>query len=163
MEPGSVSEQITRLDKLVAHSSAAGYALNLTVVYEDLATRKWAREVYDRATKIAGPEAVRSTWWKINDLCEPGVLAGAVSTAMRSDVILVAGRGAEGLPLPFYVWVNSWLSHRKQRAGAVVALLGSAQEQSSHSGRVIDYLREVARQGRMDFVRESRVFQAVAE
>src|SRR5215468_9819166 len=156
MEPSSVSEQITRLDKLVAHSSASGYGLNVTVVYEEAATRKWAREIYERATRLAGVEAIRATWWKLTDLSEPGVLAGAVSTAMRSDVIIVASRCAEGFPLPFYVWVNSWLAHRSPRAGAVVALLGTLAESSSHSGRVTDYLREVARQGRLEFVRESR-------
>ena len=163
MEQSPVSEQITRLDKLVADSSAAGYGLNITIVYEDAATRKWAREVYERAANLAGTDAVRATWWKITDLSEPGVLAGAVSTAMRSDVILVAGRAAEGLPLPFYVWVNSWLTHRVPRAGAVVALLGTPAAQSSHSGRVTDYLREVARQGKMDFVRECRLLAEAAE
>jgi hypothetical protein len=159
MEQSPVSEQITRLDKLVAHSSAVGYGLTVTIVYEDAATRKWAREVYERAAKLAGTDAMRATWWKITDLSEPGVLAGAVSTAMRSDVILVAGRG-EGLPLPFYVWVNAWLTHRVPRAGAVVALLGTPEEKSSHAGRVTDYLREVARQGKMDFVREWRALLA---
>jgi len=164
MDQSSVSEQITRLDKLVAHSSAAGYGLNVTLVYEDAATRKWAREIYERAARFAGADLVRATWWRISDLSEPGVLAGAVSTAMRSDVVVVAGRGAEGLPLPFYVWINAWLTHRTARAGAVVALLGSAREESSHSGRVVEYLREVARQGRMEFVRESRLLESsVAE
>jgi len=155
MEPSSVSEQITRLDKLVAHSSASGYGLNVTVVYEEAATRKWAREIYERATRVAGVEALRATWWKLTDLSEPGVLAGAVSTAMRSDVIIVASRCAEGFPLPFYVWVNSWIAHRS-RTGAFVALLAAVADSNSHSGRVTDYLREVARQGRMEFVGENR-------
>jgi hypothetical protein len=163
MEPGSVSEQIIRLDKLVAHSAAAGYGLNVTVVYEEAATRKWAREIYERAARVAGTEAIRATWWRVNDLSEPGVLAGAVSTAMRADVIIVAGRGAEGLPLPFYVWVNSWLAHRAGRAGAVVALLGAAEKKSSHSGRVTEYLRQVARQGRLEFVRATRPLEAILD
>jgi len=50
MEHTTVSEQFTRLDKLVAESTSAGYGLNVTFVYEDAATRKWAREVFERAT-----------------------------------------------------------------------------------------------------------------
>jgi hypothetical protein len=51
------------------------------------------------------------------------VLAGAVSKAMRADVIMVAIRATEGFPLPFYVWVGSWLPHRLRGKGELVALV----------------------------------------
>src|SRR5258706_2372183 len=155
MEHTTVSEQFTRLDKLVAESTSAGYGLNVTFVYEDAATRKWAREVFERATKVAGEEIVRATWWKISDLSAAGVLAGAVSTAMRADVIVIATAGGEGLPLPFYVWTNSWLEHRGGTPGAIVALLGSAEYSNPRSGRLMSYLDQVAKQGRMELNCES--------
>jgi hypothetical protein len=131
--------------------------LNLTVVYEDSPTRQWALEVHETVTKLAGPESVRATWWKVSNLRLPGVLAGAVSTAMRADVIVVSIRAVEGLPLPFYVWVKGWLPHRLTPTGALVLLLPAPQEPGSRSSRVAEFLRETARQGRLDFlVREQQ-------
>src|SRR6266571_3642093 len=115
---GSVPEQITGLDKLGIAGLGAGNGLNVVLVYEEAETRQWAREVYERVSKFAGAGKVRATWWKIGELNQPGVLAGAVSMAMRAKLIVVATRGAEGLPLPFYVWVNGWLPHRFSAAGA---------------------------------------------
>src|SRR5205823_14046115 len=100
----------------------------------------------------AGAGKGRATWWKIGELNQPGVLAGAVSMAMRAKLIVVATRGAEGLPLPFYVWVNGWLPHRFSAAGALVALLGTPEEPGCQPGRVKDYLRAAARLGRLDFL-----------
>jgi hypothetical protein len=161
MEHTPVSEQFTRLDKLVAESTGSGYDLNVTFVYEDAATRKWAREVFDRATKVAGDQSMRATWWKINDLSAAGVLAGAVSTAMRADVIVIATASCEGLPLPFYVWANSWLEHRSGKPGAIVALFGCTDNPTAQSGRLISYLGQVAKQCRMDLICESRILEAL--
>jgi hypothetical protein len=147
---------IPPLDRSAAASSDATYALNLTVVYEDSLTRQWATDVHERVTKVAGHEGVHATWWRISDLCEPGVLAGAVSTTLRADVIIVAIRAVEGLPLPFYVWVKEWLPHRIPSAGALVALLPAFKGRDSRAGRVGQYLRAVAGQSRMDFLSEQR-------
>src|SRR5215472_8690998 len=87
------------LEKLVTGLPTADYVLNATVIYDDPQTRKWVSDVYQRVEAVAGEKAVRGTWWKLSDLAEPGVLAGAVSTAMRSDMIIMAVRSSEGLPL----------------------------------------------------------------
>ena len=60
-------------------------------------------------------------------MSDPAVLAGAVSKAMRADVIMVAIRATEGFPLPFYVWVGSWLPHRLRGKGELVALVAPPQ------------------------------------
>jgi hypothetical protein len=132
------------------------YAVNLTVVYHDTRTRAWAREVYDRVTNVTGKEWVRATWWRISDLAEPGVLAGAVSVAMRAEVIVVAIDAADGLPFPFHVWVDTWLPHRKQAAGCLFALIGTSEQATGAPGRVREYLREVARMGGFEFLLEER-------
>jgi hypothetical protein len=132
------------------------YALNLTVVYEDALTREWAMGVHDRVAQITGPESVHSTWWNISDLGEPGVLAGAVSTAIRADVVVVAIRATEGLPLPFYVWVREWLPNRVPAAGALVALLPMTPSPDCRAGRVKQYLEAVAKQCNLEFLLEER-------
>jgi hypothetical protein len=143
---------ISGLEKLVTGLPAAKYTLNVTVLYEDSPTHKWAGEVYQKMEATLGAKAVRGTWWNLADLDQPAVLAGAVSKAMRSDMIVVAVNGSEGLPLPFYFWVNSWLPHRISGTGAFVALLGAPNPRNSESGRLRKYLRTVARRARMDLL-----------
>ncbi len=145
-----------RLEKLVTRLPGTGYGLNMTLVYEDTVTSKWARGVYDRAEKLVGTQALRGTWWKLSELSNPGVLAGAVSQAMRADLIVVSLRATEGLPLPFYVWVNSWLPHHLPGGSALVALLDAVEKPNAESGRVREYLRTVAQHGKMQFLLEEQ-------
>ena len=156
MKQTSVSEQGAGLGDLTALTPPAGRNVGVTLVYHDPPTHAWAGEVYERLRKRAGQDSVHTTWWKISDLMEPGVLAGAVSTAMRADVIVVAINAAERLPLPFHVWVDTWLPNRLQVAGCLVALIGSAEAPNGHSSRMRDYLRAVAREGRLEFLLEER-------
>jgi hypothetical protein len=125
-------------------------------VYEDAVARQWAGEVFERVAQLVGKDALRSTWWKMSDLNQPAVLAGAVSTAMRADVIVVAIHAAEGFPLPFYVWVDSWLPHHRQKPAALVALIGMPERPNLQLDGARDYLRAVARQGQLDFLSEDR-------
>jgi hypothetical protein len=131
-------------------------SLNVLVLYEDSPTREWSGEVCSRVAGLAEPDALRVTWWKMSDLSEPGVLAGAVSKAMRADVIVVAIRATDGLPLPFYVWVDSWLPHRPQGTGALVALLGFPERFVAPMERAREYLKALARKGHLDFLIEER-------
>jgi hypothetical protein len=89
-------------------------------------------------------------------LNQPAVLAGAISTALRADVLMVAIRATEGFPLPFYVWVDSWLPHRSPGKAALVALITLPERPSLPIDRGREYLRAVARQGRLDFLLEER-------
>ena len=156
------SESITRLEKLIPISPKGGSPLNVALIYEDAQTREWAREAYDRVAKLAGKQGVRPTWWNLNNLGDPGVLAAAVSTAMRADVIIVAARAGEGMPLSFYAWINAWLPNRYYGGGVIAALLGKTDRPSGRPARLGEYLREVARQGRMNFLLEARKLQVEA-
>jgi hypothetical protein len=141
-----------------ARNSAApvDLLLHVTIVYEDVATRQWAGEVCERVARLVGTDAVRCTWWKLSELAEPAVLAGAVSTALRADVLVVAVHAADSLPLPFYVWVDSWLPHRNGRTAALVTLIALPERPSLTFERTQDYLRATAREGQMDFLLEER-------
>jgi hypothetical protein len=156
------SESITRLEKLIAISPKDGSALNIAVIYEDAQTREWARGAYERVTKVAAEHGVRPTWWNLENLGDPGVLAAAVSTAMRADVIVLAARAGDGMPLAFYAWTNAWLPNRFHRGGVLVALLAKTERSAARPVRVGEYLREVARQGRMSFLLETRKFEVAA-
>jgi hypothetical protein len=144
------------LEKLVTSLPAADYALNISIVYDHAQSRKWAGDVYRRVEDALGIDSVKAMWWNVCDLAEPGVLAGAVSTAIRADMIIIAVQGSEGLPLPFYFWINSWMPHRVPGAGALVALVGSPFPRNTESGRLQKFLRTVARRARMELLVSER-------
>src|SRR5271170_7930211 len=145
MKSRSVSKKLINLNKLPLPAAEDGHKLKIALLYQDSETRKWAREVSERVAKTAGPETVQATWWNISELCEPGVLAAAVSTAMRADVIVIARDAAQRVSYPFYVWVESWLPHRHEAAGALVALIGSSAPAKARTEQACEYLRAMAR------------------
>jgi hypothetical protein len=142
--------RFTRAQEPNGHPKELSNVSNVMVVYQDAPTRKWATNFYP--AKVKGCDEVKCTWWNLNDLSEPGVLAGAVSTAIRADVIVVAVLTGTGLPLPFYVWVDSWLPHRKLTEGKLIALVGLAKERRKEGDSGRAYLREMARQGHLNLI-----------
>jgi hypothetical protein len=145
-----VCEPLSALDGIVAGVSGSKNGPRIIFVYQDEEAHGWAKEVSQRIIKLAGNESVQASWWKISDLTAPGILAGAVSSALRADLIVVASR-AEGLPLPFYVWVNLWWPNRTEYPGALVAIVGVPERAACRSEKIGDYLRVVAEQAKMSF------------
>lgn len=128
---------------------------NAVVIYEDNATHSWAEQAL---AKCAGRRAGwKTTWWRMSDLDQPGVLAGAVSSTMRAHLIIVAVRSGGNFPLPFYVWAKSWMPHRAFR-GSLVGLIGSTAET-----RARDYLVAVGRQVGLRVTIEERVLPEVPQ
>jgi len=149
------------MTRLLAARQDIQEPLEAALIYEDSLTREWANEVHARLEQGAGRQNLRSTWWKVADFSHPGVLAGAVSKAMQAELIVVAARGSEGLPLPFYFWVNAWLPHHLTGNGILIGLLGATNLREAESGRVREYLRSIARHGRFQFfLAERRIKQA---
>ena len=133
-----------------------GYALNIAMVYQDALTRKWAAQVCDQVTRLASKDAVHCTQWEIsrlNDLC---VLKDAILMTMVADVILVSIYDAEELPKDFRVWMDAWLARRYLPAGALIALISVPGELSVQTKLARDYLRAVARKGRLDLLLRER-------
>jgi hypothetical protein len=155
------SESLGRLPALVRGLLGTGRGPSVTFVYQDDQTHTWAKEMSHKIARLAGAEGVRESWWKISDLNAPGILAGAVSSALRADLIVVATRG-EGLPLSFYVWVNLWWPHRAEMPGGLLALVGAPQPSATRTGRVGEYLREVSHQARMEFLTAEKLLPSGA-
>ena len=156
-------ERLPLLQEQAVVATASESGLAFTVIYQDEVTRQWGQEVCERVAGVVGTAAMNIRWWKLEDLGQPAVLAGAVSTALRADVLMVAIRASEVFPLPFYVWVNSWLPHRPAGKAALVALISLPERPSLALDRGREYLRAVARQGRLDFVLEERRLPGVTD
>ena len=158
MEQTNILERTAPLDVVdfAPSETDPGYALNVAMVYQDALTRKWATEVCDQVTRLAGKNAVHCSQWEIsrlNDLC---VLKDAILMTMVADVILVSIYDAEELPKDFRVWMDAWLARRYQPAGALIALISVPGELSVQTKLARDYLRAVARKGRLDFLLRER-------
>jgi hypothetical protein len=136
----------------------ARYALNVALVYQDAPTRQLAGQARDLMAAVVGPDAVRCSEWKINDLAEPGVYWQGLAALAHADVIVVSLHEGERLPAVFYLWVNLWLQERFGLPGALVALIIPPEEASVPAkNETRSYLSAVASQGRLEsFQQECR-------
>ena len=142
--------------KVKALNGTEKHALKLSVLYHDEQLRQWAQEVHTLARKLVRKTSLTATWWNIQLLSEPAVLAGAVSTAMHSDVIVLAIRSEAELPLAFYYWADAWLPHRFGEPGALLALLAVPEHPQAKSERTREYFRNLAHRGGLDFLADER-------
>jgi hypothetical protein len=156
MQRPIIQERISPLRQPVPTASEPERVVSVMVVYEEASARRWADETYEKMFVGPDREKVQSTWWKLDELGDPAVLAGAVSKAMRADVIVVAIRATEGFPLPFYVWVSSWLPHSMPDEGKLVALIATPKQPGFQRNRAGEYLRAVAQRGGMHFLLKER-------
>jgi hypothetical protein len=160
MKKISVLERGTSVDSLARAVSAFGPAVKVAVIHHTENSREWARDIFARIETLGVGEGLQSTWWKMSDLSQPGVLAGAVSKAIHADVILLTIDSTQPLPFAFYVWVESWLPNRLLAPGALVTAIGIGRQLSSLAKKTREYLRTVARQGRLDLLLEERELEA---
>jgi hypothetical protein len=155
MPRSSAIPQLSSLEALVTRIMSVRPEVDVLFLYGEDPGRCWAQEVGRRLAACVGQSGLRATWWNLDDLSQPGVLAGAVSRAMRADLIVIAIPETEGQPLPFYYWINSWLPHRSPGQSGLVALLGTPRRANNWSGRLRKYLRAVARYRRMETIIEN--------
>ena len=127
------------------------------MVYQDLTTREWATEMWDRVAELVGKESINAASWKISDLARPGILAEAVESAARADVVVAAVSAAEELPGDLYVWFDIWLPRRTRSTGALVALIGLPEATSHQAAHAQEYFQAVARKGGLDFFPQKRL------
>ena len=156
MERADILGRRTPSDALKFEPSETENGLNAVLVYQNPLTRKWADQVCDQVTRVAGKDAVRCNWWEISRLRDPEVFRDAVLMTAVANVILVSIYDANALPDELGVWIDAWLERRYQQTGALIALIsvpGLPGDQTNHAR---DYLRNVARKGQLDFLLRER-------
>jgi hypothetical protein len=156
MEQTNILKRNTPSDEAEFVPPEAENALNVALVYQDIPTRKWATQVCDQVTQLAGKDAVRCTWWEISRLSDPEMLKDAVLTTMQADVILISIYNAEELPVDLCVWIDAWLPRRSLQTGALIALISVPGQTSAQLEHARGYLRAVAHKGRLDFLLRER-------
>jgi hypothetical protein len=156
MEQTKTLERTTPSDEAEFAPPETEYALNVTLVYQDIPTRKWATQVCDQVSRLAGKDAVHCTQWEISSLSDPEVLQDAVLTTMLADVILISIYDAKELPVDLCVWIDTWLPRRSLATGALIALISVPGESSAQLEHARSYLRAVAHKSRLDFLLRER-------
>jgi hypothetical protein len=131
-------------------------ALSVSLVYQDLLTRDWAEELWNRVGQLVGQEGVCRQSWQIGDLVDARVFADAVEAAAKADVLVVSVRDAGNVPANLEFWIEAWMPRRAGRAGALVALIGVPPQPDTQSGRVHACLENAARRAGLDFLPRER-------
>jgi hypothetical protein len=75
---------------------------------------------------------------------------------MRADVILISIHDTKELPTDLCVWIDAWLPRRRLPTGALIALVSVPEQPDVQTDHTRDYLRSVARRGRLDFLLRER-------
>jgi hypothetical protein len=158
MKPMRSFGRISLLDGGAIALAQSQCLLNIVGVHEDAVTGEWARQVAHNAIQLLRECSVRSIWWKMGGLSDPGVLRDAAQAATTADVLIVSLRAAAELPFALYQWVKAWLPRRLPLAGTLAVLIGAPEPLGADSFRIGRYLQAVARRGRLEFlVREQRL------
>jgi hypothetical protein len=141
-----------------AKGSAEGeYALNVAVTYEDPFAGAWASDLCERVARLVGSKSLARHFWRMEDLTHPQVFPEAIQAAAEADIIIVSVYATEELPLDLYAWIDAWLPRRLQENGVLVALIGAAEAADGKPSHAHEYLRAVARRGRLDFLPQHRL------
>lgn len=151
-----------RLDEVAQGLESPDPAINLTIIYEDLLTLEWAGQVCDQVTAFIDRDCLASNSWRVSDLADPKVLQDAVCAAARADVIVLSLHDAEELPLNLRVWMEGWLPRRDLPVGALITLIGVAEETKASSLRSRRHLEAIGRRAGMDLLLEERWPQPVS-
>src|ERR1017187_4356046 len=156
MEQASILEQTVVSDEAPVASVECDYVLNVTTIYQDLATREWAAEMSDRLTQLAGSENILAASWGMSDLTRPEILVDAVHSAAHANVIVIAVSAADESHIDLHAWIDNWLPLRS-RGGALVVLMGLPGEPDHQASLTREYLRAVASKGGLAFLPQERM------
>jgi hypothetical protein len=133
--------------------SAAPRSRNFKVVvaFDDSATSSPALKTCEYVIQQLGNDIqVRRKIVDFKQETTPQSRAAAARDAAKADMVIVAAREDEQLPLPMQEWMDEWAANRSADEGALVAILNRSTRANTKSS-VRDRLASVAKQAHMDF------------
>ncbi len=142
---------------LVQHAEGADgldvtACLNFVIVFEDVATGRRAKYIYDSlASQLGKMFAFEQQTWKFSVLNEQRLRELAARDAAAADIIILACHGDGDLPAEVKSWIDLWAG-RNGGPKALVVLFDGQPGQAQAAIRA--YLEAVARQADMDFFAE---------
>lgn len=151
-------EPIATSHRRMTETTDPGMSLKVCVIYQDALSRAWAQTVLSRTAHLVGSESVDCTWWKVDFLHHLPVMSEAVKAAKQADVLMVAVQDREPVPEELVRWTEAWLAQRWEKAGALIALVALTEGRETTVPGTLDFLRQVARQGGLDFLPQSKAW-----
>lgn len=148
MDPTDILQKIAR--DSTGTTSPPG--LRVVVVYQDTRTWAWAAELCSRVTQGLGADAASIEAWAVDELGWPQVFPRAVSRATNADAVIVSLHATEPVTPGLRTWIDTWVPQRDRPGGVLIALIGLSGHTGRPSDRPQEYLRAVARQGRLEFL-----------
>jgi hypothetical protein len=126
---------------------------SVVVIYEDTAARDRAMTVCDHLMgQFWQEEEFDMSWWRFTYLADPQIAMEALSAAARADVIVFSVRAGGELSAEVKQWVEDWLNARQESEGALISLIDQSESDVRAPNSRHEYLREVARRGKLDFI-----------
>ena len=130
----------------------AAWDLNVVIACEDSSTAAPVCEVLELIELNLHDEGrLNYLWWNFEVLAIPTLRELAAAEAATADLIIIGIHEGRELPQEVNDWMNLWLPLRKDRPGALVAVLDSDLNQQGALQEIISQLKQVAALGQMDF------------
>jgi hypothetical protein len=149
MEPANILQPIIK----VSSDVPASRSLIIVGIYQDIESRAWIGDLWNRVAELAGPDAVPITAWNLDELSHAPAFQEAVSAAAIADVLVISIHAGEQLPPALCAWVAAWRPRRQRRDGALITLLGVAAGQPDVTMALAkEYLSTIAGRSGLDFM-----------
>src|SRR5881296_1826181 len=119
--------------------------LNIITFFEDVATGKRGKQVYDYLASHLGEEfEFNHQVWKLDVLATPSLRELAAKDTADADIVIVSARGDRDLAPEVKSWLDVWVGQRGTPI-ALVALFDPEFKQSDTAYEIRHYLEEIAR------------------
>ena len=131
----------------------AGKDFSVVISFADSATAERASDVLQLLGRNLKAEEGRlfHQWWNIEVLAFTSLRELAAVEAATADMIIIGIQEGRELPETVAAWMKRWLDLRKDRPGALVAVLDSDLKKPDAAQGVISQLKQAAAVGQMDF------------
>ena len=133
------------------HDPEITRTLNIITLFEDVATGKRGKQVYDYLeSHLGGDFEFNHQVWKLDVLGTPSLRELAAKDVAEADILIMSVRGDHPLLPEVKSWLDVWVGQH----GSPIALVGLFDPQFKSAASALEirhYLEEVSRSGQMDF------------
>ena len=128
--------------------------LNIITFFEDVATGKRGKQVYDYLASHLGEEfEFNHQVWKLDILSTPSLRDLAAKDAADADIVIVSVRGDREFAPEIKSWLDVWIGQHATPL-ALVALFHPEFKDSETAQSLRRYLQQISTIGKMDFFSE---------
>ena len=128
--------------------------LNIITFFEDVATGKRGKQVYDYLASHLGQEfEFNHQVWKLDVLSTPSLRDLAAKDAADADIVIVSVRGDREFSPEIKSWLDVWIGQHGTPL-ALVALFHPEFKDSDTAQSLRHYLQQISTIGKMDFFSE---------